>query len=141
MHSYDTKKVMVLLPIIVASTMVFISESKHIPPDIAEHWKQTLAPFHTICLNETELNPQLLAHLLSDFEIPDEKLIHCYWKCMQEHMEIIKNGKINIDAMYKAIYMITPYMRTICVEEAYKEEELCRRSHKLAQCIISNKME
>ncbi|KAB0798181.1 hypothetical protein PPYR_09174 [Photinus pyralis] len=132
---------MIVLVVVVLSCFFGTLEARTVPPDLVEHWKKMVLPYHTLCLNETHDNPEPIIHMLAEFTLPEEKVIHCYWKCFHEHIKFVVNGKMDVDLMVKTVYKLTPELAEKCVEQAKQEEELCQRSYVLVQCVVMNEVD
>ncbi|KAK5645958.1 hypothetical protein RI129_004422 [Pyrocoelia pectoralis] len=128
----------VLLILLVISTT---SQSKEIPSNILEHWKQVILPYREQCVTETHIDPDTLISALKEFHLPEEEEIHCFWKCILEHKSFFTNGKIDVNRVVQGVPFVSAELTTTCVVKTNREEGQCRRAHAFLQCVIRNTLQ
>ncbi|KAB0798177.1 hypothetical protein PPYR_09170 [Photinus pyralis] len=125
-----------MLNLIVSFSMVCImSQAKELSPLVVDHWKAMMRPYHEVCLNETQIDPEIPNRLFGKSQFPDEKLFHCYLECMHEKLKFLVDGKFSVNNMVAAVYMLNAELAQKCVDDAHSVEEKCARSYVLVQCV------
>ncbi|XP_031345519.1 uncharacterized protein LOC116172442 [Photinus pyralis] len=124
----------VVMAMLAAVLVSNVSQARKIPLDIQEKWKKVVEPYHQTCINETHIDPDAVISMLTDSRLPSERSIHCYWKCILEHLKFLVDGEFNIDLMNNQVYLITPEVSKPCIQIAFGEKEVCKRIYTFVQC-------
>ncbi|KAB0798179.1 hypothetical protein PPYR_09172 [Photinus pyralis] len=134
---FHSKTMIVLASVVIVLCSLSTSEAqKKVPAEVVAKWNELVMPYHKLCLNETHDKPEPIIHMLADYTIPDEKSIHCYWKCFHEHAKFLSNGKFDIDVMLKLVYSLPRELAEKCIVQGEAESDICQKSYTLVQCIV-----
>ncbi|KAB0798180.1 hypothetical protein PPYR_09173 [Photinus pyralis] len=134
---YHTKTMIILASVVTLVCSLSVPEPRKAPPEVVAKWNEMVMPYHELCLNETHIDPEPIIHMLSYYAtIPEEREIHCYWKCFQEHAKFISNGKVDLDFMVKTAYNLSRELAEKCVVLGDGETDLCQKSYIIVKCIV-----
>uniref|UniRef100_A0A1Y1MQQ0 Uncharacterized protein n=1 Tax=Photinus pyralis TaxID=7054 RepID=A0A1Y1MQQ0_PHOPY len=110
---------------------------KKLPPEITNAWMRIVTPIYDDCVKITNVLPEIPKTMFEQDELPKDKSFACYMKCVYEKLSFLKsNNEFDKEEMVKEIYMLTPAMAQLCVDESAMEPDMCKKINIIVGCIV-----
>ncbi|KAF5287962.1 hypothetical protein FQR65_LT12139 [Abscondita terminalis] len=117
-------------------TMAFVHSTKLLSHDHSV-WSNLTNEYVEECVLISKVSPSLVDEILIHADVPDDKNLHCYLKCIYEKIHfLLPNGEFDEDEIVEKAHYANPEITEKCIEVADFEKELCRKSFLFGRCVL-----
>lgn len=121
--------------LLVLCLLVTIATPKKLPVAFQKLWIELAGGFQEGCAAENNLDMEVARGIITRFEAPDIRPVHCYVRCMVEKMNFVNpDGEMDKSVVVDTVHLFTNEIVDRCVN---KEQDRCKKAYLSTLCVLN----